>query len=246
MRTIVKGKNIEVPERVRDYAERKLHRLERLLDDRTDAIVELSNEMHRSAVGRPHRRGDARHRRADPAQPRGRRQLPGRARRRSSTRSSARPSTTRRSRGSAPGPEQEKRILPPARRRHRGARPASAGSSRRSASRSSRCSRRTRPRRWTSSGTSSSSSSTPRPSGSRSCTARDDGDFGLIEPIVGGDYTTGRSTARAATRRRRTARPRNAEGQPPAGTRRFAVTSPRRPCPAGASRRPGGTARGAG
>ena len=49
MRTIVKGKNVEVPERVRDYAERKMHRLERLLDDRTDATVEFSNEMHRSA-----------------------------------------------------------------------------------------------------------------------------------------------------------------------------------------------------
>jgi putative sigma-54 modulation protein len=50
MRTIVKGKNVEVPDRVRTYAERKLHRLERLLDDRTDAIVEFSNEMHRSAA----------------------------------------------------------------------------------------------------------------------------------------------------------------------------------------------------
>src|SRR6476620_6426087 len=49
MRTIVKGKNVEVPERVRTYTDRKLHRLERLLDDRTDAIVEFSNEMHRSA-----------------------------------------------------------------------------------------------------------------------------------------------------------------------------------------------------
>ncbi|HET7494301.1 MAG TPA: ribosome-associated translation inhibitor RaiA [Candidatus Limnocylindrales bacterium] len=49
MRTIVKGKNVEVPDRVRDYTERKLRRLERLLDDRTDAIVEFSNEMHRSA-----------------------------------------------------------------------------------------------------------------------------------------------------------------------------------------------------
>ena len=49
MRTIVKGKNVEVPERVREYAERKLRRIERLTDDRTDAIVELSNEMHRSA-----------------------------------------------------------------------------------------------------------------------------------------------------------------------------------------------------
>ena len=49
MRTIVKGKNVEVPDRVRDYAERKLGRLQRLLDDRTDAIVEFSNEQHRSA-----------------------------------------------------------------------------------------------------------------------------------------------------------------------------------------------------
>ena len=49
MRTIVKGKNFEVPERVRRYAERKFHRMERLLDDRTDAIVELSVEQHRSA-----------------------------------------------------------------------------------------------------------------------------------------------------------------------------------------------------
>lgn len=49
MRTIVKGKNIEIPDRVRDYAERKLGRLERILDDRSDAIVEFSNEMHRSA-----------------------------------------------------------------------------------------------------------------------------------------------------------------------------------------------------
>ena len=50
MRTIVKGKNYEVPERVRDYAERKLGRLERLLDDRSDATVELSVEQHRSSA----------------------------------------------------------------------------------------------------------------------------------------------------------------------------------------------------
>ena len=49
MKTIVRGKNVEVPERVRAYAERKLRRLERMLDDRSDAIVELSNEQHRSA-----------------------------------------------------------------------------------------------------------------------------------------------------------------------------------------------------
>lgn len=50
MRTIVKGKNYDVPDRVRRYAERKFGRLERMLDDRTDAIVELSVEHHRSAA----------------------------------------------------------------------------------------------------------------------------------------------------------------------------------------------------
>ena len=49
MRTIVKGKNYEVPDKVREYAERKLGRLERILDDRSDATVELSVEQHRSA-----------------------------------------------------------------------------------------------------------------------------------------------------------------------------------------------------
>jgi putative sigma-54 modulation protein len=48
VRTIVKGKNIEVPDSVRRYAERKLGRLERILDDRSDATVELSVEQHRT------------------------------------------------------------------------------------------------------------------------------------------------------------------------------------------------------
>ena len=48
MRTIVKGKNIDVPEPVRQYAERKMRRLERLLDDETDAVIEFSSEQHRS------------------------------------------------------------------------------------------------------------------------------------------------------------------------------------------------------
>ena len=48
MRTIVKGKNFEVPDQVREYAERKLRRLERIVEDPTDAIVELSVEHHRS------------------------------------------------------------------------------------------------------------------------------------------------------------------------------------------------------
>jgi putative sigma-54 modulation protein len=50
MRTIVKGKHLEVPDRVRRYAERKLGRLERYLDDRSDATVELSVERHRSSA----------------------------------------------------------------------------------------------------------------------------------------------------------------------------------------------------
>jgi len=50
VRTIVKGKNIDVPDHVRRYTERKLARLERILDDRSDALVELSVEQHRSAA----------------------------------------------------------------------------------------------------------------------------------------------------------------------------------------------------
>ena len=50
MRTIVKGKNIDVPEPVRLYAERKMRRLERLLDENTDAVVELSSEQHHSTA----------------------------------------------------------------------------------------------------------------------------------------------------------------------------------------------------
>ncbi len=49
MRAIVKGKNVEVPERVRQYADKKLARIERLLDDRSDATVEIWTEQHRSA-----------------------------------------------------------------------------------------------------------------------------------------------------------------------------------------------------
>ena len=49
MRTIVKGKNIDVPEPIREYAERKMRRLERLLDDNTDALVELSKAEHHTS-----------------------------------------------------------------------------------------------------------------------------------------------------------------------------------------------------
>jgi putative sigma-54 modulation protein len=48
VRTIVKGKNLDVQDGVRTYAERKMRRLERFLDDRTEALIELSVEHHRS------------------------------------------------------------------------------------------------------------------------------------------------------------------------------------------------------
>ncbi len=48
MRTIVKGKNLAIPEVDRSYAERKLGRLTRILDDRSEALVELSVERHKS------------------------------------------------------------------------------------------------------------------------------------------------------------------------------------------------------
>jgi putative sigma-54 modulation protein len=48
LRTIVKGKNVEVAPADRVYAERKLRRLERLLDDSSEAVVELSREHHKS------------------------------------------------------------------------------------------------------------------------------------------------------------------------------------------------------
>ena len=49
MRTIVKGKNLDVPDEDRSYVEQKMRRVERLLDDRSEAIVELSRERHKSA-----------------------------------------------------------------------------------------------------------------------------------------------------------------------------------------------------
>jgi putative sigma-54 modulation protein len=50
VRTIVKGKNIDVPESVRKYAERKMRRLDRFLDERSEAVVELSSEQHHSSA----------------------------------------------------------------------------------------------------------------------------------------------------------------------------------------------------
>ena len=101
VRTIVKGKNIDVPDHVRRYAERKLGRLERILDDRSDALVELSIEQHRSAadshivevtlvIDGKTLRSTRRPRRTGPASTR------------SSTSSSGGASTTSRSRASGP------------------------------------------------------------------------------------------------------------------------------------------------
>ena len=49
MRTIVRGKNLDVTDADRAYVERKMGRLERILDDRSAAVVELSIERHKSA-----------------------------------------------------------------------------------------------------------------------------------------------------------------------------------------------------
>lgn len=48
MRTTINGRNLDVREDDRAYIEQKLRRVERLLDDRSEAIVELSRERHRS------------------------------------------------------------------------------------------------------------------------------------------------------------------------------------------------------
>ena len=47
MRTVIKGRHLDVPEEDREYLERKMARLERLLDDRGEASVELSREQYR-------------------------------------------------------------------------------------------------------------------------------------------------------------------------------------------------------
>lgn len=47
MRTVIKGRHLDVPETDREYVERKMARLERLLDDRSEASVEFSREQHR-------------------------------------------------------------------------------------------------------------------------------------------------------------------------------------------------------
>jgi ribosome hibernation promoting factor len=48
VRTIVKGKNYDVPEADRRYVLQKMRRLERILEEGADAVVELSVEHHKS------------------------------------------------------------------------------------------------------------------------------------------------------------------------------------------------------
>jgi putative sigma-54 modulation protein len=48
MRTVVTGRNLDIPEVDRTYVMRKMDRLDRLLDDRTEASVELARAAHRA------------------------------------------------------------------------------------------------------------------------------------------------------------------------------------------------------
>ena len=48
MRTTIRGKNVSVADADREYVERKLRRLDRILDDRTDATVEFREEHRRN------------------------------------------------------------------------------------------------------------------------------------------------------------------------------------------------------
>jgi putative sigma-54 modulation protein len=49
MRTTIRGKNVTVVDADREYVERKLRRLERILDDRSEATVEFREEHRRNA-----------------------------------------------------------------------------------------------------------------------------------------------------------------------------------------------------
>ena len=81
MRTIVKGKNIDVPDHVR--AVRRAQARPPRADPRRPQrrLVELSDRAAPQRRRLAHRRGHARHRRPDAADPRGRREPPGRRRR---------------------------------------------------------------------------------------------------------------------------------------------------------------------
>ncbi len=52
MQLIIQGKNIEVTDRLREYVEKKVSRLDRYMPDITEARVELSTESARSAKHR--------------------------------------------------------------------------------------------------------------------------------------------------------------------------------------------------
>lgn len=52
MQLIIQGKNIEVTERLREYVEKKISRLDRYMPDITEARVELATESTRSAEHR--------------------------------------------------------------------------------------------------------------------------------------------------------------------------------------------------
>ena len=183
----------------------------------------------RAPAGRPHRRHRralqraASQRRRTPTSPRSRSSSTARrcaatrpasaTRRRStrsSTRSSARRSTTSRSRAFAPA---------------RARRSSSSGGSPTAPRSPARERRIVKTKRfaiepmfeedaiagWRSSATGSSSSSTPRPSRSRSCTRRDDGDYGVIEPVDRRRLHEGRSSGDGGRRRAEvTRRPRDA------------------------------------
>ena len=71
MRLQVKGKNVEVTPSIREYAERKLAKLEKQLAEQTQVEVELSEQQEPVDRGQPRRRGDDLHERADAARARG-------------------------------------------------------------------------------------------------------------------------------------------------------------------------------
>lgn len=52
MQLVVKGKNVEVSETLRDYAQKKLGKLDRYLDNVTSATLELTREQTKSAEDR--------------------------------------------------------------------------------------------------------------------------------------------------------------------------------------------------
>ena len=194
MRTIVKGKNFEVADADRRYAQDKLHRLERVLDDRSEAVVEFNLERNKSVAdshiievtlvidGQP-LRGVARaatyraaidevvdkleRRAVDHKEKPRARVRPGAAR--------GRPAAGERGlEATASAPSRRPTATPP--------------SSRSSASRSSRCSRRTPSPAWRSSGHSFFIFVNAENERMAVLYRRDDGQFGLIEPAIGGSY----------------------------------------------------------